>query len=79
MKQNRRNFIKQPSLEGMGFVGVNTIGCAGQPDILEPSPLRHHQSFNMHGFAAPKLDVVRIGIIGLENRGSGTVNRLAGI
>jgi hypothetical protein len=29
----------------------------------------HEQRFNMSGFAAPKLDKVRIGIIGLGNRG----------
>ena len=33
----------------------------------------------MHGYAAPKLDVVRVAVIGIGNRGSGTVSRLASI
>jgi len=33
----------------------------------------------MSGYAAPKLDVVRVGVVGLGNRGTGTVRRLAGI
>lgn len=33
----------------------------------------------MHGFAAPALDTVRVGLIGIGARGSGTVRRLASI
>jgi hypothetical protein len=33
----------------------------------------------MHGYSAPKLDKVRVGIIGVGQRGSGTVIRLASI
>lgn len=34
------------------------------------------QRFNMSGYAAPKLETVRVGIIGLGNRGYGAVERL---
>ena len=34
------------------------------------------QRFNMSGYAAPKIDTVRVGIIGLGMRGSGAVERL---
>tara|TARA_R110000737_G_scaffold350579_1_gene390035 strand:- start:679 stop:1944 length:1266 start_codon:yes stop_codon:yes gene_type:complete len=33
----------------------------------------------MSGYAAPKLDVVRVGVVGLGNRGPGAVNRLSKI
>jgi hypothetical protein len=33
----------------------------------------------MHGYAAPKLDTVRMGFIGLGDRGWGNVNRFASI
>ncbi len=33
----------------------------------------------MHGYAAPRLDTVRVGIIGIGRRGSGTVRRMAAI
>src|SRR5690606_30620958 len=35
------------------------------------------QQFNMSGFAAPKIDTVRIGFVGLGNRGSAAVERVS--
>jgi hypothetical protein len=77
MKNNRRDFIRKSGLAGLGLAGA--LGCSRQPAQKEPFPQTHQQSFNMSGYAAPKLDLVRIGIIGLGNRGSGTVVRLASI
>ena len=34
------------------------------------------QKFNLSGYAAPKIDTVRIGYIGLGNRGSGAIQRI---
>jgi hypothetical protein len=78
MKSNRRNFLKLSGLAGLGM-GSGLVGCAKRSSGSEPFPVTHRQSFNMSGYAAPKLDVVRIAVIGLGNRGSGTVRRLAGI
>lgn len=47
--------------------------------ITAPFPKPRIQQFNMHGFAAPKLERVRVGFIGVGSRGSGTVQRLANI
>ena len=33
--------------------------------------------FNMSGFAAPKLDKVRVGFVGVGARGSGAVQRMS--
>ena len=35
------------------------------------------QRFNMSGYAAPKLDKVRIGFVGLGQRGPGAVERMS--
>jgi hypothetical protein len=46
------------------------------------SQTAHRQRFNMSGFTAPKLDKVRIGIIGLGNRGPShleTVRHIEGV
>lgn len=66
MKNNRRDFLKWTGLAGLGLAGSPLIkGFAPGPGYQEP----RKQRFNMSGFAAPKLDKVRIGIIGLGNRG----------
>ena len=47
------------------------------PEIIEAVRKTHTQRFNMSGYAAPAIPVVRIGIIGLGDRGSGAVQRLS--
>jgi hypothetical protein len=86
MKSNRRNFLKHATVAGAGaFAGGFLTGCAPkQPEsnlavIVEAVKKSHTQKFNMSGFAAPALPVVRIGIIGLGDRGSDAVTRLSKI
>ncbi|MDV3308581.1 MAG: Gfo/Idh/MocA family oxidoreductase [Cyclobacteriaceae bacterium] len=83
MKSNRRKFIQNLAL-GTGAVaaGIPSFAFTGEtPESLANGVARGNgrQTFNMSGYAAPKLDVVRIGIIGLGNRGSGAVARLSRI
>lgn len=75
MKNNRRDFLKLSGLAGAGLV----MGGSGKPDSSAPFQQTHNQRFNMHGYAAPKLDTVRVGLVGLGNRGSGTLIRMASI
>jgi predicted dehydrogenase len=75
MKTNRRNFLKYTGLAGAGLAGAGLFGCASQSGDKAPFRQTHNQRFNMSGYAAPKLDTVRIGIIGLGNRGSGAIRR----
>lgn len=74
MKLNRKEFIR---LLGWGGSGL-FLGKSNSKEDL-PYKLTHHQRFNMHGYAAPKLETVRVGLIGLGKRGTGTMRRLAGI
>ena len=79
MSNNRRDFLK---LAGLGLVGaaVPQFSKAESPEQLyHLSQKNHHQLFNMSGFAAPKLNTVRVGIIGLGQRGPGAVDRLSKI
>ena len=72
MSSTRRKFLRNISLgAGALATGVEAAAAVAQP--LETLPA----GFNMCGYAAPKLDVVRIGIVGLGQRGSGAVERLA--
>jgi hypothetical protein len=75
---DRRDFLKQITL-GSGMLAVGLNGCAPSEKAEENKssevPLRK-QVFNMCGYAAPKMDIVRVGIIGVGSRGTGAVRRL---
>ena len=74
MKNNRRDFLK---LSGLGAVGMTQNWSSKSSDMAQaPMSVAPKQIFNMSGYAAPKLDVVRIGFIGLGNRGSGAITRV---
>lgn len=87
MDSKRRNFLKLTGLGSLGLFGAgNLAGCTTKEEEQTKQNQTHEnigrdykQQFNMHGYAAPALDVVRVGITGLGNRGSGTVMRLASI
>lgn len=78
MKDSRREFLRKLGLAGLSIPGISLFG-AKKTEQEEPYQITRPQRFNMHGYVAPKLDTVRVGIIGLGNRGSGTVSRLASI
>lgn len=78
MGSNRRDFLKKAAL-GSGLLATSFTGCAtsaGHPNI-HPGWAHRTQRFNMCGYRAPKLDVVRVGFIGLGNRGPGAVMRMS--
>lgn len=86
MKNNRRSFLKFTGLTGLGVAGAGILkGAASENDNRYESNLHHftkeehNQRFNMCGYAAPKLDTVRIGIIGLGDRGPDHLRILAKI
>jgi hypothetical protein len=86
MRTDRRNFLKTATFAGAGAVAGGMLqGCtpklpeSNMKGILEAVRKSHTQKFNMSGYGAPALPVVRIGLIGLGDRGSGAVQRLSRI
>lgn len=77
-KNQRRDFIKLSGLAGAGIMSGMMFG-PNQAKGMNLVSKRTHPNFNMHGYAAPKLETVRVGFIGVGSRGSGTVQRLARI
>lgn len=81
MKNSRRDFFRLSGLTGMGLAGSSMLqSFTSEKNSKAPAtetPKKHVQRFNMSGYAAPKLDVVRIGIIGVGARGIGAVERLS--
>jgi len=75
---NRRKFLQISSLAGIGSIFSNSLKAAKPGN---GNPLTRFRSsaeaFNMCGYAAPKLDKVRIGYIGMGMRGPGAVQRMS--
>ncbi len=73
MKNKRRDFLKFTGLAGLTAAGASVLnGFTAEPEKNNKSAIdqkTHVQHFNMSGYSAPKLEVVRIGFIGLGNRG----------
>lgn len=84
MKNNRRDFLKIGSLAGLGLAGGSVMkGFASESEQSNPinSMYGHStvQTFNMSGYAAPKIPIVRVGFIGLGNRGPSHLNAISKI
>jgi len=77
----RREFLKSTGLAGLGLFGAGSaIGSDFETLPLEAKyGTSRMQSFNMSGLAAPKIETVRVGIVGLGQRGPGAVDRLSKI
>ncbi len=82
MKNNRRDFIKLSGLTAIGLAGANSFGCSVKQGNTSENKFQgqprqsHTQTFNMSGYAAPKLEKVRMGVIGIGSRGTGALGRL---
>lgn len=79
MKNDRRDFIRKTGMAGLGLAGAGLIQARETNGIKGYQPKNSQQQFNMSGYAAPALDKVRVGIIGLGSRGPGAVRRLSKI
>ena len=71
MSSNRRSFLKNITLS------TGALATSLNLEANENSFVSTHASFNMCGYAAPKLPTVRVGIVGLGMRGPGAVDRLS--
>jgi hypothetical protein len=87
MKNKRRDFLKLTGLAGLGMAG-NSVMKGFDPlqdtrkkpglDVVSKQLEKSHvQRFNMSGYAAPKIDIVRVGHIGMGNRGPSHMLRMA--
>jgi predicted dehydrogenase len=75
MKSNRRDFLRLSGLAGISMVPAPFVKGEAATEKLSAlrAPGKH---FNMSGYAAPKIDTVRIGFIGLGQRGPNAVERM---
>ena len=69
MKINRRKFLKTVGIAGAGLAGSGMMPKTGNAKTLTPFYGSHKQKFNMHGYRAPKLETVSMGLIGIGSSG----------
>lgn len=82
MDNNRRKFLRRMAIGtgvmAAGFPSFAKVIGASDEQMENSSVLeKQGQRFNMCGYAAPKIETVRIGVIGLGQRGSEAVERLS--
>jgi hypothetical protein len=86
MKNKRREFLKFSALGGLGIAGGFLKAFASEKDytgkteverISQRFEKNRNSIFNMSGYAAPKLETVRIGFIGLGNRGPAHLDQMS--
>lgn len=77
----RREFLKSTGLVGLGLFGAGSTLAKDFQNLPHEAAYgaSRVQSFNMCGFAAPKIETVRVGVVGLGQRGPGAVTRLSKI
>lgn len=75
MAKSRRKFIQQLSIgAGAILTGVPALG-SHENEVLTPAQQTGVPVFNMCGYAAPKMEKVRVAFIGLGNRGTSAIRR----
>lgn len=79
MTSNRRDFIRNTLLTtGILASGFASHAKSNNSELFEKRKNGNKkQRLNMSGYAAPKLEKVRIGIVGLGQRGPGAVERMS--
>jgi hypothetical protein len=82
MNTNRRKFLRNVTV-GSGAIAVGLPSWAMSETEKDEALQRTYewtnqgQRFNMSGYAAPKIEKVRVGFIGLGMRGPGAVDRMS--
>jgi len=88
MKSSRRKFLELGGLTGAAMLtGLSSCINKGEnaekikvKDVTKNAVSKNHtQRFNMSGYAAPKLDKVHIGYVGLGNRGTPAVKTITNL
>jgi predicted dehydrogenase len=81
MKSNRRKFLRNLAIGAGTVTALPALAGVSKDEegVLNSIASQEYekQNFNMCGYAAPKMDIVRIGIVGLGMRGSDAVERLS--
>lgn len=84
MKSTRREFLVSTGLTATGLMAANALrgasaqSAAGAANASGAAKAggAGKQVFNMCGYAAPRLERIRVGVVGIGSRGGSALNRL---
>lgn len=82
MTIHRRSFLSNLALGAGVIAAAPFAACSGSKEesklayIKVAASRNPSMNFNMCGYAAPKLETVRVGFVGIGDRGSGAVKRM---
>lgn len=79
MSTKRRDFLKLAGLTSAAFLADNFLGSNESSAHSLYAPHLTQKRFNMNGYAAPAMDKVRVGFIGLGMRGPTHVSGMSHI
>lgn len=79
MDTKRRNFLKLAGLSSAAFFAESLVGSRSASAGNLYKPAIGQKRFNMNGYAAPAMDSVRVGFIGLGMRGPTHLNGMSHI
>lgn len=85
MNQDRRGFLKKTSLSAGSLLLTGLTGYASNEQMINDikggieQGKKRKQLFNMCNYAAPAIPVVRVGFIGMGNRGGWACTRMRNI
>src|SRR5687768_3217515 len=83
MKSTRREFLAKTGVTTTGLMAATMLRgtslSAATPAAAVRGATGRTQKFNMCGYAAPRLEKVRVGLVGVGSRGSGAIPRLKAI
>ncbi len=72
----KRDFLK---LSGVGSLAILNPNTRNIYEASKANEAKSKPQFNMCGYRAPKIDTVRVGYIGLGNRGGGAIQRIVNL
>ncbi len=80
MKSTRRDFLVNTGLTAAGLMAANMLRGASAAPVRATASRgggsTGSQTFNMCGYGAPKIETIRVGVVGVGSRGSSALNRL---
>lgn len=79
MKSTRRDFLVGTGLAATGLMAASVLRGAAATGAAAGGRGAGPQQFNMCGYAAPKLERIRVGLVGVGSRGAGALPRLRAI